>query len=57
MSAAEITDALGLHSLRQRSWVGFISRTSQASMANTTSSLSNLPVPHPAMVSTKAWTG
>lgn len=34
MNAAEITDKLGLHSLRQRAWVGYIAVKLVASITN-----------------------
>jgi hypothetical protein len=50
MNAAEITDKLGLHSLRQRAWVCQSEiRTSQR-RANTVPSTSSPLAPHPVTV-------
>lgn len=56
MNAAEITDKLGLHSLRQRAWVCLINspRLVQNLMS---SSISNPPVLRPEMVFTRVWSG
>src|SRR5579871_1803193 len=60
MNAAEISDKLGLHSLRQRAWVRlrfiFFFITKQKSKANFCST-SNLLVPHPVMVSMRVLSG
>lgn len=55
MNAAEITDKLGLHSLRQRAWV-CISQDPYRITANL-SSTSNLLVLHLEMVFTRVWSG
>ncbi len=57
MNAAEITDKLGLHSLRQRAWVGFVLFTALDVSANTWHSISNRHVLRLAMVYTKDWNG
>ena len=57
MNAAEITDKLGLHSLRQRAWVCIRSVYGSCVLADRFSSTSNPPVLLPAMVSTKGWNG
>ncbi|KAI8212998.1 ADP-ribosylation factor [Colletotrichum sp. SAR 10_76] len=58
MNAAEITDKLGLHSLRQRAWVCILfvpyRNDSHADLPNSTSSLPALP---PVMVSTRVLSG
>lgn len=55
MNAAEITDKLGLHSLRQRAWVSLSSLGSWniANHNSTSNPLARLPV----MDSTKVWSG
>jgi hypothetical protein len=55
MNAAEITDKLGLHSLRQRAWVGtsFIEPRHPLILSSTF----NPPVLPPEMVFTKVWSG
>jgi hypothetical protein len=55
MNAAEITDKLGLHSLRQRAWVSRTARAEEVPSNNY--SIFNLPALPPVMVSTKAWNG
>ena len=55
MNAAEITDKLGLHSLRQRAWVSRIARAKEVPSDN--HSIFNLPALPPVMVSTKASNG
>jgi hypothetical protein len=55
MNAAEITDKLGLHSLRQRAWVSTFSNG--PSKLLTFSSTFNPPALHPEMASTKVWSG
>jgi hypothetical protein len=55
MNAAEITDKLGLHSLRQRAWVSPQSTSPRKLL--TFLSTFNPPVRHPEMVSTKVWSG
>jgi hypothetical protein len=58
MNAAEITDKLGLHSLRQRAWVRHpISHTDKQSRANSSTSTSNPPALRPVTVSTKVSNG
>lgn len=56
MNAAEITDKLGLHSLRQRAWVRLLS-ISAVPFANVMYSISNQLVPLLAMVFMKGWNG
>ena len=63
MSAAEITDKLGLHSLRQRAWVCYapgppplLATSRRDSVANLSSS-SNPPAPLRATVSTRVLSG
>jgi hypothetical protein len=54
MNAAEITDKLGLHSLRQRAWVREIRDLIKQANADTGYySTSNRLALHPVMVSTK----
>ena len=55
MNAAEITDKLGLHSLRQRAWV--CSSFPNITCLLTFLSTSNLLVLHRVTVSTKVWSG
>lgn len=55
MNAAEITDKLGLHSLRQRAWVS-TSSTEQRYLLTLLSTF-NPPVLPPEMVFTKVWSG
>jgi hypothetical protein len=55
MNAAEITDKLGLHSLRQRAWVGSSAPKPDRPADNI--SISNLLALPPVTVSTKAWNG
>lgn len=58
MNAAEITDKLGLHSLRQRAWVREIRDLSNLTHANKVSrSTFNRLALHLAMVSTKGSNG
>lgn len=57
MNAAEITDKLGLHSLRQRAWVGFVLFTTVKVSANTMQSTFNRLVLLLATVSMKDWNG
>lgn len=59
MNAAEITDKLGLHSLRQRAWVGLLvcPRNEIASCLTVVGSTFNLPAPRLATVSTKVSSG
>lgn len=57
MNAAEITDKLGLHSLRQRAWVGPLPFIPLDMFANTFDSTFNRHVLHPVMVFTKDWNG
>lgn len=58
MNAAEITDKLGLHSLRQRAWVGSRTLCSTLDMpVNTLHSTSSRLVLPLAMVFTKDWNG
>ena len=57
MNAAEITDKLGLHSLRQRAWVCILPSLKAIRGANDDISTSNQLVPHPGMVSTRASNG
>ena len=57
MNAAEITDKLGLHSLRQRAWVGLVLITAPDGIANLLHSTSNRLVLRLAMVCTKDWNG
>jgi hypothetical protein len=56
MNAAEITDKLGLHSLRQRAWVRLMIHKCQI-MLTVPSSTSNPPVLPPEMVFMKGWNG
>ena len=61
MNAAEITDKLGLHSLRQRAWVRFLFGTllllNLVGDANTIYSTSNLLALRRVMVSTRVSSG
>ena len=57
MNAAEITDKLGLHSLRQRAWVCLLPSAKVIREANGHISISNRLAPHPEMVSTRVWNG
>ena len=57
MNAAEITDKLGLHSLRQRAWVGLVLFTAMDVYANTLLSIFNQHVLRLAMGCTKDWNG
>lgn len=59
MNAAEITDKLGLHSLRQRAWVSrrWLSRTLKACLLIVLDSTSNQLVLRPVMDFTRAWSG
>ena len=57
MNAAEITDKLGLHSLRQRAWVGFVLFTTVKVSANIMQSTFNRLVLLLATVSMKDWNG
>lgn len=56
MNAAEITDKLGLHSLRQRAWVRLLS-TPAIAFADVMLSISNQLVLLPVTVFTKGWNG
>ena len=56
MNAAEITDKLGLHSLRQRAWVSYTESFDVAHLL-TCFSISNPPVPPLVTVFTKALNG
>ena len=53
MNAAEITDKLGLHSLRQRAWVGAVPFRAPDVYANTLHSIFNRLVLRLAMVCMK----
>jgi ADP-ribosylation factor protein 1 len=53
MNAAEVTDKLGLHSLRQRAWVRF----SALGLSSDKSSTSSPPAPPPVMGFTKVSSG
>lgn len=55
MNAAEITDKLGLHSLRQRAWVS--PQSGYPVQHANVYSTSNRPVLPPEMVFTKVWSG
>jgi hypothetical protein len=55
MNAAEITDKLGLHSLRQRAWVS--TSSTEPIYLLTLLSTFNPPVLPPEMVFTKVWSG
>ena len=55
MNAAEITDKLGLHSLRQRAWVS--TSSTEPRYLLTLLSTFNPPVLPPEMVFTKVWNG
>lgn len=57
MNAAEITDKLGLHSLRQRAWVCKVNSLACDTLANRCHSISNLPAPPLEMVYMKVWNG
>ncbi len=57
MNAAEITDKLGLHSLRQRAWVSPPTTLESILPADLVPSTSNRLAPPPVMVSTKGWSG
>lgn len=60
MNAAEITDKLGLHSLRQRAWVSpSVEYTLLLPQQRLTKnpSTSNPPAPLPETVSTRVWNG
>lgn len=60
MNAAEITDKLGLHSLRQRAWVRFPIAKYFFRLCHTLNnygSTFNQHAPHPEMVSMKVWNG
>lgn len=59
MNAAEITDKLGLHSLRNRAWVCFFSFSLciLKFATNNRSSTSNQPVLLPGMVFMRDWNG
>ena len=59
MNAAEITDKLGLHSLRQRAWVciSIIRGHHNTQAANTRCSTSNRPARRPVTVSTRVSSG
>jgi hypothetical protein len=58
MNAAEITDKLGLHSLRQRAWVRLLaSQVINRIKLTAFNSIFNPPVPPLAMASMKAWSG
>lgn len=57
MNAAEITDKLGLHSLRQRAWVRYSASIHPPPVANVSHSTSNLPAPPPVTVSTRVSSG
>lgn len=57
MNAAEITDKLGLHSLRQRAWVCCFKRDSLLSFADLASSTFNLLALHLVMDSMKVSSG
>lgn len=60
MNAAEITDKLGLHSLRQRAWVShFFTFFLFSTCANSASSYStsSLPAPPPEMVCMRVLSG
>jgi hypothetical protein len=56
MNAAEITDKLGLHSLRQRAWVSFSTKKSPLYYADFNSTF-NPPVLPLEMVFMKVWSG
>jgi hypothetical protein len=59
MNAAEITDKLGLHSLRQRAWVLLPISVHPTKVVNLSlfHSTSNLPAPPPETVSMRVWNG
>ena len=57
MNAAEITDKLGLHSLRQRAWVYPLPSVKAIGKANDYTSTSNQLALHPGMVSMRVWNG
>ena len=57
MNAAEITDKLGLHSLRQRAWVSYNLTHDWNLAADLIPSTFNQLAPPPATVSTKGWNG
>lgn len=57
MNAAEITDKLGLHSLRQRAWVCVSGLQGLVPVIDLSPSTSNQPVQPLVMVSTKVWSG
>lgn len=56
MNAAEITDKLGLHSLRQRAWVSYLDKKVERHLLIIYSTF-NPPVLHPEMVFMKVWSG
>lgn len=57
MNAAEITDKLGLHSLRQRAWVISCRAPIAQYLTDLFLSTSNRLALHPEMVFTKGWNG
>lgn len=58
MNAAEITDKLGLHSLRQRAWVSKVSDSeSDDKSTDNEHSTSNPLAPPLVTVSTRGWNG
>ena len=57
MNAAEITDKLGLHSLRQRAWVSLYPFARSIQHAYVVSSTSNPLAPLLVMVFMKVWSG
>lgn len=57
MVAAEITDKLGLHSLRQRAWVSPQMQVWCRTEADNHRSTYNPRVLHPVTVSMRAWNG
>lgn len=60
MNAAEITDKLGLHSLRQRVWVRFLLLRASFRLYHTLNnhgSTFNQHALHPEMVFTRDWNG
>jgi hypothetical protein len=57
MNAAEITDKLGLHSLRQRAWVNTTASPSVTELKLMITSTFNLPARLPVMVCTRVSSG
>ena len=57
MNAAEITDKLGLHSLRQRAWVRKYKVAAACTGADFVPSTSSQLVPLRGMVCMKVWNG